>query len=310
MLKKREANGGLQLPDNMNGSNLRMKNTLIQRQFDLYVTTIDRQVRYIVEGRDQRYRATLTDKVKKINNFKKFQYDTELELQENRLKEFITELNEEVNAKLAGNKLSNKASLKSLNSNASSRTNLNSNLSMKKSTPLAVASTKSISKSSIETKSQQRISSVLKPAVHTKSFDLSTIKAVQAARIDNEKVFNQVKSDIKVELISRFSLENDHDLQAELNKKPLETESTEVEAPDRSGRKSVENSDNEMSDLSEEEDDDETEAIYHAMKKPDAKNSKDKVFQETVNIIKDKVRNFLSFPSNFLCFHLYTHLKI
>jgi hypothetical protein len=288
MQKKRDANGGLQLPDNMNGSNLRMKNKLIQRQFDLYASTVDRQMKYLVEGRDQRVRVSLADKVKKINNFKKFQYDTELSLQENRLKEFITELNEEVHAKAASNKLANKASLKSINSNVNSNTNLSLKRSM-----TGIGSLKSASKSSMGSKSV-RINSVLRPESHTKSFDLSTIKAVQTARIDNEKVFNQVKNYIKLELVSRFRLENDHDLQAELNKKPnAEVEKSGEGETNRSGRKSDENSDDEMSDLSDEENVNENEAIEQIGKHekiPDIKNFKEKVFQDTVNLLEKNVR--------------------
>ena len=65
MHRNRDA-GSVQLPDNMNGSNVRMKNNLVQRQYDLYATSVNRQVKALVEGRNERFHVIYKDKIKKI----------------------------------------------------------------------------------------------------------------------------------------------------------------------------------------------------------------------------------------------------
>jgi hypothetical protein len=248
----------------MNGSNLRMKNNLVQRQFDLYASIVDRQVKGLADGRDQRVQLILKDKIKKINNFKKFQYDTEFSLQESRLKSFMAELSQDptVNQPRVV-KLAKHVSIKTPGSAGSQKLSRNKSPSM---------NLKNVSKSM--TKSNQLINSTLtRQAPQAKSLDFNTVKAVHLANIDNDHIFNQVKYDLKTELASRFRLKDDPDIQSELSKKP-QTEKSRADGAS-----------SDFSDFDDDERGNDTQRI----KKAEAKAKKNQVFDSTVDIIEEKV---------------------
>ena len=235
---KRGANGltsatQLQLPDNLNSSDTRMRNNLVQHQFDLYAVNVDRQVKSLAKNKYPKYTRLLRERVKELKNLKKFQYDTEYALHEARLKEFVASskqtaveraMIEEANKHLA--RIAAIAAMKQISESRRSsiidrrgsiqrrsRTTLFDSMSnMTNNLSQTAAFLKSGSKSSIGLSSTQLHTDQSRLEIKMPAGILNPL----AQKVNSDKVFNRCKSEIKHELMLRFRLQNDDAIKKEL----------------------------------------------------------------------------------------------
>ena len=70
---------------NLSNNALKSKNYLIQREYEHIQTTINRQVQ-LEKHKDIKFKTSLEAKLKRFQNFRKFQFETEFEQQVNNLK--------------------------------------------------------------------------------------------------------------------------------------------------------------------------------------------------------------------------------
>lgn len=193
----------VKLVDNLNSSNTRMKNNLLQRQYDLYSDTLKRQIRF-VSDKDLKYKKKLCDNMTRMNNFKKFQYDTEFELQDERLNGLIGCLNE---AKIdPAYMLKRRIKLQQQNRSQTATGGQHRIATGRRSTSR---------QRNARTASTRLDQSGVKLG---QDFDLEQLdsKEFKVKEINTKQVYEKYKQDIKMDLMLRFKLGNEKEIKREI----------------------------------------------------------------------------------------------
>jgi hypothetical protein len=81
-----------QLPDKLNSNETKHRQNVIQRQYEIHAQSLNRQEKFLL-NKGNKYKNDLKENAKRIQDFKKIQFNTELKLQEDRLKKLVFELN-------------------------------------------------------------------------------------------------------------------------------------------------------------------------------------------------------------------------